>query len=119
VAVVLGVEVKVTGTPLTALPFASRTTAVICVSWPILSCVVPAVSVMLRTATGGATAETTALAVTPSALALIVTPPALSAVTLPDELTLTMLASVDTQVTVRPVSTFPLASLSVTFAWAD
>ena len=43
----------------------------------------------------------------------------MSAVTLPDELTLTMLASDDTQLTVRPVSTFPAASFSVTTACAD
>src|SRR4051794_10181251 len=85
-----------------------------------LSCVAFALRVIDLTVGVGATADTTALSDTPpSTLAVMVTPPALSAATTPDELTLTMLPSDDTQFTVRPVSTFPFASFSVTVAWAD
>ena len=54
-----------------------------------------------------------AVAVFPSLVAVIVAVPVATPVAMPDALTVATFASLLDQVTARPVSTFPLASLSV------
>jgi len=61
----------------------------------------------------GAVTLTLALPVTPSLVAVIVADPTESAVTRPVVVTDATVAALDAQLIVRPVKTFPEASLSV------
>jgi hypothetical protein len=65
-------------------------------------------------ATGTGVTVTDALPDVPSQVARMVAPPTPTPVTRPDPLTVATEGAPDDQVTVRPLSTFPLASITVT-----
>ena len=107
---------QVTRRPVSTFPFASRVCAVSCCVAPMTIGVVAPDSVTL--ATGGGDAVVTVIELAPSFPSLVarmsIGPPTPAAVTRPLALTLATVIFSDAQVIVRPVSTFPAASLSVT-----
>ena len=100
--------------PVSTLPLASFVTALACVFCPIVR--LGEFNVTATVATGTSVTVTGAEPAMPSLVAVIVAVPATSAVTSPDALTDAVVAALLDQVTVRPVSTFPLASFNVAVA---
>jgi hypothetical protein len=114
VATAVFVLAQVIVRPMSTLPLASLRTADACVVWPTLRLLVP--SDTLTVATGATVTVTCTDPVTPPLAAVIVVFPAVSAVTRPIALTDAATTLELDQLTVRPVSTLPLASLSVAVA---
>src|SRR5438094_6519186 len=97
--------------PVSTLPLASLSTAVACVVWPTMRLLVPNDTV--TEATGTAITTTCTEPLTPPLVAVMVVVPAASAVMSPVALMLAATRLELDHVTVRPVSTLPLASLSI------
>src|SRR5437899_437121 len=111
-AIVASLLSQVTVRPVSGLPFASLGVAVSCTVAPTTMLAVGGVTATV--ATGMGVTVTAAEPLLPSLVAVTVTgPPAPLPVTRPLASTLAMVASLLSQVTVRPVSGLPFASLGV------
>ena len=104
-------ELHVTTRPVTIVPFTSLTVAVSCTVLPTYTVAGDGVTMTLPT--GVSVTVMLAVPLLPSLVAVIVAVPAPTPVTTPLDETVAMDVLLDVQVIVRPVSTFPLASLVV------
>src|SRR5216117_2751971 len=111
VAAAVLLDAQVTVRPVSVLPFASLRVAVSCTVWPAGSDAEAGVTA--TAATGTCTTVMADVPLTVSDVAVIVAAPATFPVTSPFELTVAAAVLLDAQVTVRPVSVLPLASLRV------
>jgi hypothetical protein len=105
-------DVHVTERPVNTLPAESRSVACACAVWPTVREVADSVTFTVATGTGVTVSGSEPLC--PSLVAVTVTVPAASAVTTPVGETVATVVLEEVQPTVRPVRTFPDASLSVT-----
>src|SRR5881396_563069 len=106
---------QVTVRPVSTLPFASLSVAV---SWTVFPSFTFAVAGLTVTdATGTCTTVMADVPLCPSLVAVIVAVPATFPVTRPVVFTVATVVLLLDQVTVRPVSTLPFASLSVAVSW--
>lgn len=110
VALAVLLELQPTGR-VTVLPFMSFTVAVSVVDWPTIIVVGEGVTVTLPT--GASVTFTVDVPLLPSLVAVIVTVPAATPVTTPVEETVATPGLLVDHATTRPVSTLPLASLTV------
>jgi hypothetical protein len=111
---------KVIVRPVSVFPLASFKVTTACVVWPIVRLTL--LKITLTEATGGGGAAVTVSVAepdTPSLVPLITLVPTAIAVTKPVLDTVATLVLLLAYVTVRPVSTLPLASFSVTEACVD
>src|SRR5207249_985240 len=111
VAAAVLLDAHVTVRPVSVLPFASLRVAVSCTVWPAGSDAEAGVTA--TAATGTCTTVMADVPLTVSDVAVIVAAPATFPVTSPLELTVAAAVLLDVQVTTRPDSGFPAASLGV------
>src|SRR5438034_676583 len=111
VAAAVLLDAHVTVRPVSVLPFASLRVAVSCTVWPAGSDAEAGVTA--TAATGTCTTVMADVPLTVSDVAVIAAAPASFAVTSPLELTVAAAVLLDVQVTTRPDSGFPAASLGV------
>jgi hypothetical protein len=116
VATLLAFVAQVTTRPVNALPFASRGVAVSCTVCPTVRLALDGTTV--TDATGVRATVIDAVAVRPSQSAVTVAVPIATLLTNPVPLTVATAPALVDQVTVRPASTFPLASRHVAVNWA-
>jgi hypothetical protein len=107
-------DTQVTTRPVSTLPFASFVTAVSCCVGVIPTTRLAEVGVTVTELTGAMATVMDDVPVFVSLVAVIVVAPAATAVTKPFASTVAAAGLLDTQVTNRPVSTFPFASLVTT-----
>src|SRR5256885_72131 len=113
VAIAVSLDDQVTARPESGLPLASLGVAVSCTVCPTGTLADDGVTVTEATGTGALVTVMVAVPLFPSLVAVIVAVPAPLAVTNPVRLTVATVVSLDDQVTARPESGLPLASLGV------